>query len=140
MKKETTIAIFFGIFFGAIVAVFLIVRNKNSKFNTKTLSPATSVTPSVKNVTSGKILEVTSPEDGSINSTNSVSIKGKTEKGALLVIQSPIKDLIVVAEKEDFSIPFPLALGENNIVITSYEKGTQVKTQVKDLRVYYLTN
>jgi len=140
MKKETTIAIFFGIFFGAIVAVFLIVKNKNSKFNMKTLSPARTVTPSVKNVASGKILEVSSPEDGSISSTNSVSIKGKTEKGALLVIQSPIKDLIVVAEKDDFSIQFPLALGENNIVITSYEKGTQVKTQVKDLKVYYLTN
>ncbi len=141
MKKETTVAIFFGILFGAIVAVFLIVRNKAIKLNAaKTLSPALTVTPGVKNVVAGKVLEVTAPENGVITNKNSVVIKGKTGKGALIVIQSPIRDQVLVTEKEDFSVTFPLALGENDITVTSYEKGKQVQTQVKELKVYYLTD
>ena len=139
MKKETTIAIFFGIFFGAIVAVFLILRNKNSQFNTKTLTPALTVTPSLKNVITGQTLEVSAPESGAITDQNSTTIKGKTNKGSLLIIQSPAKDLILKTDQEDFSVLFPLALGENDIVITSYGKGTQVQTQVKEIKVYYLT-
>lgn len=140
MKKETIIAIIFGMLFGGVVAVLLIVKNKTDKLNSaKTLSPAVTVTPSVRNVTAGTILEIVSPEGGIITNKNSVTIKGKAPKGALLVVESPIKDLVMTVEKEDFAVPFPLALGENYIVVTSYQKGASVQTQVKELKIYYLT-
>ncbi|PIQ72898.1 hypothetical protein COY13_04500 [Candidatus Roizmanbacteria bacterium CG_4_10_14_0_2_um_filter_36_35] len=140
MKKETIIAVFLGIAFGGILAFFLIVKNKEIQLNkNKVIAPTGANTQSaVKTNISVTTLEVTEPNDGSIFDKNSVTIKGKVSKDSLIVLQSPIKDLVFKNEKEDFSIDFPLALGENVIKLVVYPSDKQSRTQEKDLKIYYL--
>ncbi|KKQ24271.1 MAG: hypothetical protein US40_C0002G0102 [Candidatus Roizmanbacteria bacterium GW2011_GWC2_37_13] len=140
MKKETIIAIFLGIAFGGFLAFFLIVKNKEIQLNkNKIIAPTGLITQSaVKSNIVVTPLEITEPNDGAIFDKNSVEIKGKVSKNSLIVIQSPIKDLVFKNEKEDFSTDFPLALGENVIKIVVYPSDKQLRSQEKDLRIYYL--
>ncbi len=138
MKKEIGIAIFFGVVLGLLVAIFMIVNfwgrgGQRQGIEGVSLSPA----PKTKEVQI-KPLVITQPTDGSITNVNSVTIKGKADKNQLIVIQSPIKDTLFNNAKEDFSVNFPLALGENVITISAYAKKSQSIPQVKTLRIYYL--
>jgi len=67
-----------------------------------------------------------------------VVIKGKAAKDSLIVIQSPVQDIIIKNDKEEFSATMSLAIGENVIHISVYPKDQQGKGQEKELRVYYL--
>lgn len=139
MKKETIIAIAFGIIFGAVVAIIIISQNKQSKLqNNKEMNPHSNVTPSIAKTNVLTALEVSEPATGTIIGKNNISIKGNAPKNAVIIIQSPIKDVVVKAENGTFSTNFPLALGENTITITSYAKEGQIQTQEKEIRVYYL--
>lgn len=140
MKKETVIAVFFGILFGAVVALFLIAKNKEFQFNTtKTIAPSGILNQKAKsNPLVTDILEISEPQNNSIFSTNSIQIKGTAEKNSLIVILSPIKEMIFNNEQKDFSVTFPLALGENVIDITVHSKDNRVRPQEKELRIYYL--
>lgn len=140
MKKETLIAIAFGIIFGIVFAVFLLTKNKQTQLQkNKTIESIARLTPAaLKTNKEQKLLEVTGPSEGVIVNTNSISIKGTTPKGATVVIQSPIKDLVFKNEEEQFNVTFPLATGENVILITSYLTGEQSRSQEKEVRVYFL--
>ena len=140
MKKETIIAIFFGVAFGALVALFLLAKNKEFQLTkTKTIAPIEKTNNKPKNIAvEVKFLEIINPQDSIILNSKSVKIEGKTDKGALLIIQSPIKEIALKSEKDQFSIDFPLALGENVIKITSYVNDAQIRSQEKELRIYNL--
>ncbi|MFZ6035010.1 MAG: hypothetical protein ACOYUB_02590 [Patescibacteria group bacterium] len=141
MKKETLIAIVFGIGLGGLVALFILIKGKDLEMTkNKVISPKISnrqdlVKPA--NLTF-QSLDVTAPEDGIITDKNSITISGKAEKGSLLVIQSPIKDVTKVIENSDFKIDFPVALGENTIKIVAYPKNKTLRPQEKNLKVYFL--
>ncbi len=138
MKKEIGIAIFCGVLLGLVVAAFMISRVRLLEQKVKQPSDA-QISPAVKNLNSQiQTLEVSEPKDQIIVSNNSVTIKGKTIKGSLVVIQTPIKDILLSNKEESFSADVPLALGENIITIASYPKGTQQRPQEKTLKVYYL--
>lgn len=138
MKKEIIVAIVFGVIMGLIVAVVMVLRVRQS--GGQSLFGGNQVTPSVsaKN-TQLQPLEITSPAPDSITGTDKITIKGKALKDSLIVVESPINDLAVKNSKEDFSINFPLSLGENVISITAYPKDTKLNSQTSTLRVYYLT-
>jgi hypothetical protein len=139
MKKETIIAISFGIILGLVVAALMIFKTKETALEkTKTVTNS-HVTPTVslKN-TDLQNLQISEPADGALVNKKSIAIKGKASKDSLFVVQSPIKDLVFKNEKEDFSFDFPLALGENVIKISVYPASNQLRQQEKDLRVYYL--
>ena len=140
MKKETVIAIFFGVVFGALVAFILLAKNKEFQLaKTKTIAPTEKASKlSKKVIVSLKSLEVSEPADGSIFNTKSINIKGKVDKDALIIIQSPVKDIVFKNEKEEFSVSFPLALGENIIKITAHLKSGNLRPQEKELHIYYL--
>jgi len=140
MKKETLIAIFLGIFFGAVLGFFLILKNKEIQINkNKAIAPTGVETKSLKQTEINfQALEVSEPNDSSITDKNSVFLKGKVTKNSLILIQSPIKDIVFRNEKEEFQIEFPLALGENVIKIVAYPKDKQLNIQEKELKVYYL--
>ena len=140
MKKETSIAIFLGITFGIVVALFVILRTRQAQINnSKTIAPAVSTTPATKNPSpQEETFQVSEPENGIIVSTKSVVIKGKAPKNSLIVIQSPIKNTVLKADKEEFSTSFPLALGENIILVTMYPADVQLAQREKELKVYYL--
>ncbi len=141
MKRETLVAIVFGIVFGSCLAIFLLWQNRNSQFlKDKVIQPVSKTkSASLNDELNGKLLELSQPETGTIVNQKTVTIKGKAPVNALLVIQSPIKDMVLTNDKEDFSIDFPLAMGENAITVSAYTKGTQIKSQVKELKIYYLT-
>ena len=140
MKKETIIAIFFGVAFGALVALFLLAKNKEFQLTKiKTIAPTKKANNKPKNIAvEAKSLEILDPQDSIIVNSKSVKIEGKTAKGALLIIQSPIKDVAFKTENDQFSIDFPLALGENVIKITAYTKDAQIRSQEKELHIYNL--
>ena len=140
MKKETIIAIFFGLLLGGAGALFLIVKNKEIQLEkTNTMAPVLKISPSiVKNNGLVLALNVTEPADGTIVNKDSVMIKGKATKGSLIMIQSPIKDQVFKTEKDDFSVDFPLAFGENTILVTLYPADKQLPSQEKELKVYYM--
>jgi len=140
MKKETLFAICLGIAFGVGVSFFMISRSKDSQLGkTKPLtSEKKSATASVKDEVQTQSFTLTEPQDKQIVLKNSVAVKGSAAKNDLLIVQSPIKDLVYKLEKDDFEINMPLALGENVITLTIYPANSQGRTQQKELRVYYL--
>jgi hypothetical protein len=68
--------------------------------------------------------------------SDEITIKGKAPKGSLIVIQSPVGNEVFKTDKEEFSTPFPLALGENIVNISSYS--TTSSPQETTLQIYYV--
>jgi len=141
MKKETIIAVFFGVMLGGVLAFFLISKNKEIQLNkNKAIAPTQVLEQTTGLPTKVKVqsLEISQPQDMTITDKNSISVKGMVEKGSLLIIQSPVKELIVKPDSSLFDVSFPLALGENAIKIVAYPKDKTVRSQEKDLKIYYL--
>lgn len=140
MKKETIIAIIFGIIFGALVALFLLAKNKEFQLTkTKTIGPTKKTSKIVKNIKANqRSLEILEPQDGSIFEAKTVTVKGKAAKDSLIVIQSPVKETVIKNDKEEFTASFPLALGDNVIKITVHLKDNQSRPQEKELHIYNL--
>lgn len=141
MKKESIIAISFGILLGCVVAFFVISKNKESQINNaKTLSPKVTSTPAPQSLDSLLTLEITSPSDkAAIVDATSVKIVGKAGKNSLIIVQSPIKELAISNDKENFSLDFPVSPGENVIKLVAYPKDLKSRPQEKLLRVYVLS-
>jgi len=140
MKKESIIAIVFGIVLGGVLALVLVMKNKQNQMDkTKTLTPRTTPTQAPASLGSLDTLELTSPSNKSIVSKASVKISGKTSKDSLIVIQSPIKEMAFRNDNPAFSVDFPLSLGENSIKVVVYPKDPKSRSLEKNLQVYYLT-
>lgn len=140
MKKEAIIAIVFGIVLGSILAIFLIAKNKERLLEkSKTITPLEKEQASQAKNEGSVQLEITEPGDKSIVYNNSVTIKGSFTKNSLIIIQSPIKDLVFKNDSEQFSVDYPLALGENVIRISAYPQDKQLRPQEKEMRVYYFS-
>lgn len=139
MKKETLIAVIFGILLGLILAVGILTKTKERELEkSKPLNNSLSLSPTLSpEAVAFQNLEISEPSENIIVNKKSVSIKGKANKDSLVIIQSPIKDMVLKQEKSDFSIEFPLAFGENIIKINVYPKDRQLRSQEKELRVYY---
>lgn len=138
MKRETIIAVIFGIIFGGTLGLFLIDKNKESQLiKNKIIAPAdiTGKAPSTDNIQN---LEIDSPEDSIVVENNSVKITGKVTANSLIIIQTPVEDISFVTKTVDFSQDLPLALGENVIKIVAYSSDKTQSHQEKNLKVYYL--
>lgn len=140
MKKETIVAIFLGLLFGGIMAVVISFKSKEIELTkNKVIAPPKEKVSSLNS--SGiklKSLELTEPADKAIFENNTVHLKGTALKDSLIVVQSPIKDLIISNKQEKFDLEFPLALGENSIKIVVYPKEKQFKPQEKSIKVYFI--
>jgi hypothetical protein len=140
MKKETIIAILLGLLFGGIVAVVISFKSKEIELTKNKIiaPPKEKVVSSNKSKTEFKILELTEPADKAIFSSNTIHLKGIAAKDSLIIIQSPIKDIVVTNNQEKFDLEFPLALGENSIKIVVYPKDRQFRAQEKSIKVYFI--
>lgn len=141
MKKETFIAVFLGIFFGGFLGFFLINKNKEININkNKALAPTSIINQ--KTTKSDLVnyipLDIKEPSDYFITDKDNIDIIGKATKDSLIVIQSPVKDIVYKNTKENFKINIPLALGENVVKIVDYPKDKTLDSQEKTLRIYYL--
>lgn len=140
MKKETVIAIFFGLLFGGVVAVFISLKSRDIELSkNKVIAPPKEKVLSA-NLTEAEIqpLVLTEPANDAIFEKNIIRFKGTAAKDSLIVIQSPIKDLIVKNTQEKFDLEFPLALGENSIKMVVYPKEKQFRSQEKFIKVYFI--
>jgi hypothetical protein len=141
MKKETLIAVIFGIALGGVVALFILIKGKDFEMTkNKVISPknANQETTDQPVQVAFQTLEITSPLDGAITDQNTITIAGKAQKGSLIVIQSPVSEEVFAADKNDFQLDIPVALGENVIKIVAYPKDKTVRSQEKNLKIYYL--
>ncbi|KKP62815.1 MAG: hypothetical protein UR56_C0004G0008 [Candidatus Roizmanbacteria bacterium GW2011_GWC2_34_23] len=140
MKKETIIAVFLGLLFGGIVAVFISLKSKDIELSTNKV-----IAPPKENVLSPNLtgteiqsLELSEPANNAIFDNDIIRFKGTAAKESLIIIQSPIKDLTFKNIQEKFDLEFPLALGENSIKIVVYPKEKQFRPQEKFIKVYYI--
>ncbi|MFA6080857.1 MAG: hypothetical protein WC741_00430 [Patescibacteria group bacterium] len=140
MKKETIIAIFFGLLFGGVVAVFISLKSKDIELskNKVIVPPAEKIVSPNSGGIEMQPLILTEPANNAIIEKNIIRFKGTAAKDSLMVIQSPIKDLIVKNTQEKFDLEFPLALGENSIKIVVYPKEKQFRPQEKFIKVYFI--
>ena len=121
MKKETIIAVVFGIALGGVLGLFLINKNKETQLTkNKVIAPSNAPNKTLLTDSNIQNLEISSPQDGIVVDGNSVKITGKAEVNSLIIIQSPVKDLSFKINKLNFSVDLPLALGENVIKIVVY--------------------
>ncbi len=140
MKKETIFAIILGVAAGVGVAFFMVLKARESQIQKAKPISTINLTPSVA-IQNTQItnLEVSEPETGFITSSKAVTIKGKATKNSLLVVQSPIKNIVQELKADNFTInSFPLAQGENVIHLTVYPKNPQFASQEKEIRVYLI--
>lgn len=141
MKKETIIAVVFGIMLGGFFGLTLINKNKETQLVKNKVIAPTNITDKPLTTTSTspiQNLEISSPEDGIVVDNANVKITGKTEANSLIIIQTPIKDISFKTEKIDSSFDLSLALGENVIKIVAYSSDKNQNPQEKDLKIYYL--
>jgi len=140
MKKETITAIILGLIFGGIVAIFISLKSKDMELaKNKVIAPPKEKALS-SNLTETEIqnLEISEPANNAIFEKNMVRFKGVAAKDSLMVIQSPIKDLVFKNTQGKFDLEFPLALGENSIKIVVYPKEKQFRAQEKYIKIYYI--
>lgn len=140
MKKETITAIFLGLLFGGVMAVFISLKSKDIELSkNKVIAP-----PKEKSSTNligdleMQTLEISEPTNNAIFEKDIIRFKGTAAKDSLIVIQSPIKDLAVKNTQGKFDLEFPLALGENSIKIAIYPQEKQFRPQEKYIKVYYI--
>ncbi len=139
MRKEIIVAIVFGVALGLTVAVFMIFNLKKAETKIGNSLAKIGPTQAVKSmVTDLQPLEIAEPKDNAIFDGTKIKIKGKAPKEALIIIQSPIKELIFKNKNQDFEVDFPIALGENKITVAAYSAGNNSTPQVRSLNIYYL--
>lgn len=140
MKKETLVAIFLGLLFGGIVAVFISLKSKEIELSAnKVIAPPKEKVSSVNsNGIEMQSLELSEPANNAIFDKNTIRFKGTAAKDSLIIIQSPIKDLTFKNTQEKFDLEFPLALGENSIKIVVYPKEKQFRPQEKFIKIYFI--
>lgn len=140
MKKETITAIFLGLLFGGVMAVFISLKSKDIELSkNKVIAPQKE--KSSTNLAGGlemQPLEISEPANNAIFEKDIIRFKGTAAKDSLIVIQSPIKDLAVKNTQGKFDLEFPLALGENSIKIVVYPQEKQFRPQEKYMKVYYI--
>lgn len=137
MKKETAITTSIGIIMGVIVAFVVISNIKEKKVESKKVI-VPHITPVVTVQTQAEkklFLTIETPDNDFTTDQNTVSISGKADQNALIIVQSPFSEKIIKTTEQRFTLDFPLSLGQNVMRITSYVRDDMIE---KIVYVYYL--
>ncbi len=135
MKKETVLAILLGIGAGVLIALW-VIRGTQGKNANNQLVTDEKITPSI--TISNSVTEpllISDPEDGFVSDKDTITIKGKTHTGSLVVVQTQIEEHVFKADEEEFSQEIALSEGENTIRITSYD---DKNVETRSLLVYFV--
>ncbi|PIQ73076.1 hypothetical protein COV58_04460 [Candidatus Roizmanbacteria bacterium CG11_big_fil_rev_8_21_14_0_20_36_8] len=140
MNRETGIAVIFGIGLGALVGI-IIFLNVGTGTVTKVIPVAKNEKvqiekPSSKVIEKEGILKLKTPEDKIVVDAKEITVSGSTTPKSLIIIQSPVSRVILKNDKEEFKSSFPLAVGENNITVSTYKDSNT--PQEKSVSVYYI--
>lgn len=138
MKRETVIAIVFGILLGAGVGLVVLFQT-NSSEEAKVIPIEADerqvVTQSPAATTQAQLV-ITEPLSHTVTSREEITIQGNAPINGLILVQSPSTERIFKNEQAEFTVDVPLARGENVINISVYAGSSTPQEQV--LRVYYL--
>lgn len=136
MKKETIIAIILGVGTGIIIAILIIINTQKNSTSTDNSYQSTTITPEIT-FTPKKTepLLITSPRDGSSTTSSTVQIKGKAPKGSTIIFQSASEELAIKTKSPEWSVNFPLSLGENMIKVVQYLDKTSDTRQFKIYKI-----
>lgn len=136
-RKEIIVASVFGFFLGICFA-FLASNVKNIKIQIKpNLNSPVSQTqntsdasPSPASQAEPIAFTVTSPEDGVITDKDNITVEGKADTKAAIVITDEVKDTSVIPDPDgSFSAKISLTEEENIIVISAFLDGQQESVQ-----------
>lgn len=139
MKRETVIAISLGILLGVGIGLFVLFKSgtgDQAKIIPVGETEDKKVVSTSTNTTGQTILTIQQPTENVVVHNKQVTIKGKAQPNSLIVVQSQVSNAVLKNEKEDFSIPFNLALGENTISVNAYANSSN--PQEITLKVYYV--
>ena len=140
MKKETSIAVGMGIVFGLVFSFLVIVNTqKNQSVSQKTPTQKTRPATTTDQQIMEQPVTITEPNDGAIIANPTVTLKGKTDKGSFVVVQTQTNEITFTTKSDQFEQDIPLVLGENIVHVNVYPKDLNGRIQEKELRVYYLS-
>jgi len=139
MKRETIIAISFGILLGAVAGGVVLFKT-NANDQAKVIPVATDgkkvVTQAPDSGSTRAQLVISEPVGNTVASSKTIKIVGRAPVGSLIIAQSPTAEKVLKNEKNEFSMELPLAVGENVINVSMYVGGGVPQEQI--LRVYYV--
>ena len=139
VRKEVLLAIIIGFALGLVITFGIWTANRVMKEKKETSSVTPEVTMEVQptpSPTTAFNLEIISPEDESLLNEAEITLVGKTQPGAMVVVVSEQKEEIVEADKDgNFELQITLISGTNEISITAFsQEGEEV---TKTLRLVY---
>ncbi len=152
MKKEVFLAIIIGFGLGLIITYGIWIANKSLKdlpkntASKESSSPTTAPNPtssptdsSNQTPSSGINLSISSPENESLVTNNTVTITGTTTAGATIAILHEKGELLIEADPSgNFSSDLVLEGGYNLITLTAHDStGNQIS---KNLMLTYTTS
>ena len=140
MKNEVAVTIVLGLFFGGLLAFFVINYNQNKVNNSHPIinKPTEKVNQQNKIEKEDFIgLEIKSPLNDIIVNNPRLKLRGKVAKNSLVVIQTKRGEKVFLNKKNNFEKEIDLVLGENDINITVYNQKIQTGEQSKLLKIYY---
>lgn len=139
-KKEMLIAGLVGLFLGLSIGFFA-SNIKSVKISTSFQKPIPKETgqpsesPLITAGASSLSLSITSPDDESVTTIEKITIEGKTDPKAIIIVSDENDETVVTPNNDgSFTSKVTLTPEENQIVITSYKDG-QIET-AKRLVVY----
>lgn len=138
MKKETIFAISFGVVLGVLAGILVLFQARHSEEAKVIPVEAGKEVVNEKVVDLDSIEEqlvIVSPSTNSVFDKDSFELSGEAPLNGLVVIQTPIEELVFKNKEKNFKKEVKLALGENVINISVYS-GNSVQEEV--IRIYYI--
>jgi hypothetical protein len=134
--RETILAIIIGLIVGA-TAAWGVWKIPKLSFGPQTQTIEEETPP--PEITETFLLNITQPENEAIVTEKKITIEGKTTKGAIVIISSPVEDQVFEASGEGkFALPITLEEGLNNIAISAYyTSGTEINEKLETRAVTY---
>lgn len=135
MKAEKIFLSFFALLTGLIVAgigfYFLQPANSQKKNTTKITVNTPSPTPTPFE---SLFLSIDSPKDKTVVTKKVVTITGKTQKDAIVVITTPLEDVVITpSQNGDFKATVSIDDGENSIYYIAIAPNGEEKHMIQTI-------
>lgn len=129
---ETVFAIIVGVVLGTLVAISIwFVKTGRINLNFASQMTKTVVTPTpISSPQSPFTLLISQPHDGSVTSDQKITVAGKTERFARVIVSQNNQDTIARADQDGlFKVNLTLDEADNEILVTSMAKNGETKQE-----------
>ncbi|MBI3290533.1 hypothetical protein HYZ78_04005 [Candidatus Microgenomates bacterium] len=131
MRKEVIVAVLLGGSLGLAIAFGVWRANLALKPQSTTSEQISATNSSSPTPVAGTLL-VTEPEENSLVSTESITVRGKAEPRSTIVVTTPVDAKSVAADNSgNWIAELRLAAGANAVLVTAVsESGEELSTQI----------